>query len=99
MDSVAPGTPPGKAERPRLLQIHLPSIELFLYYGSVSEGNFEQSYWRGNEWRGATGSFVRGPNSEPAQGVIGNWDVHGDGYQATGVFAGSGNPTVPTRER
>ena len=38
-----------------------------------------------------TGSFARGPLS-PAQGVIGNWHLGGDGYRATGIFAGSGMP-------
>jgi hypothetical protein len=35
-----------------------------------------------------SGSFARGPNG-PAQGVVGNWNVSGEGYRATGVFAGT----------
>ena len=33
----------------------------------------------------ATGSFMRGPDSS-AQGVAGNWNVSGTGYNATGIF-------------
>jgi hypothetical protein len=39
----------------------------------------------------ATGSFVNN-GSVAAGGVMGKWNVQGDNYQATGVFAGSGNP-------
>ena len=42
---------------------------------------------------GATGSFVRGPDG-PAQGVIGNWNVQGSGYRATGVFKGTQVPAT-----
>ena len=38
----------------------------------------------------ARGSFVRGPN-DPTRGVIGNWNVSGGAYRATGIFAGSKN--------
>jgi hypothetical protein len=36
----------------------------------------------------ATGSFVNNGPSNPAAGVIGNWNVRSDTYGATGVFAG-----------
>jgi hypothetical protein len=40
----------------------------------------------------AAGSFVNNGPSNPAAGVIGNWNVHGLNYRAAGVFAGSGLP-------
>ena len=42
----------------------------------------------------ATGSFVNnGPNNRVLVGVIGNFNVHGDGYGATGVFGAGPAPT------
>jgi len=40
----------------------------------------------------ATGSFVNNGPNNPAPGVIGNFNVQGDHYGATGVFAGAGTP-------
>jgi hypothetical protein len=44
----------------------------------------------------ATGSFANNGPTNPAAGVIGNFNVGGlsDGYKATGVFAGSGTPVA-----
>ena len=39
----------------------------------------------------AQGSFVKGPD-HAAQGVIGNWNVGGQNYGATGIFAGGKTP-------
>ena len=40
-----------------------------------------------------TGSFVRG-NDSPVQGVMGDWNVSGSGYRATGIFAGTQTPAT-----
>ena len=42
----------------------------------------------------AKGSFVNDLNGNSARGVIGNWNVKGNNYKATGIFAGSGHPGV-----
>jgi hypothetical protein len=39
----------------------------------------------------AAGSFVN-DGARKAAGVIGNWNIGGQGYKATGIFAGSGTP-------
>ena len=44
----------------------------------------------------ARGSFVDGPGPDgAARGVIGNWNIGGSNYKATGIFAGSGRPGAP----
>lgn len=42
----------------------------------------------------ARGSFVNDLAGNAARGVIGNWNVQGQNYKATGIFAGSGHPGV-----
>lgn len=42
----------------------------------------------------ATGSFVNN-GSVAAGGVIGNWNVGGSNYKATGIFGGAGTPRLP----
>ena len=46
----------------------------------------------------ATGSFVNNGPSNPAAGVLGNFNVgsNSNGYKATGIFAGSGTPVAGT---
>jgi trimeric autotransporter adhesin len=56
------------------------SQEFNRFTGGLSDGNGISG--------GLSGSFVRGPLDDPAQGVIGNFDLSGSGFSATGIVAG-----------
>ena len=74
----------GDLSRPGEIQSH--------FAGNIS-GSLPNS--AGNLSGVARGSFVNDRQGNLARGVIGNWNVGGNNYKATGIFAGSGRPPVP----
>jgi hypothetical protein len=56
------------------------------FQGNIAGQNLPQNL--GSLQGSASGSFVN-KGATPAAGVIGNWNVGGDAYKATGIFGGS----------
>ncbi len=62
------------------------------HFGGTIAGNLPNNL--GNLHGSARGSFVNDLAGNRARGVIGNWNVKGHHYKATGIFGGSRPPVV-----